>query len=103
MAMAVLFRPIVMKNKDMYVIEPYEGTSKYKDVMKHMPLDIVIGAQSFFYNLTEALLYAIPNYLNKLKDSNNKEQIHKASTKQIGEAMTKSIALLKETLEGLKR
>lgn len=102
-AMAVLYRPIEMKNKDLYTIQKYNGSNQSKHLMTDIPLSIVLGAQSFFYNLTEALLFAIPNYLQKVKDSNDKQQTQKASTKQIGEAMTKSIALLRETLEGLKR
>lgn len=105
MAMAVLYRPIKKTFNGTYEIESYEGTSKTREGMKQMPLDIVIGANSFFYNLTEALLNAIPNYLEQVqRDSNlSKEQTQVVSTKQIGDPMTKSIALLRETLDGLKR
>jgi hypothetical protein len=105
MAMAVLYRPIKKTTNGLYEITTYEGTSKTREVMKQMPLNIVIGANSFFYNLTEALLNAIPNYLERVQRESNlsKEQIQEVSTKQIGDPMTKSIALLRETLEGLKR
>lgn len=102
-AMAVIYRPIVKTLNNTYEIEKYEGTSKHREAMQHMPLNYVIGANSFFYNLTEALLFAIPNYLKRVQESVSKEQTHKASTKETGEAMTRSIALLRETLEGLKK
>lgn len=47
--MAILFRPIT--NRDVfnnYEIATYEGTKKYADVMKLMPMNIVNGALFFF-------------------------------------------------------
>ena len=49
--MAILFRPIIAKKKDLYDIEPYEGSSVYADYMKHMPLNVALGALVFFYRL----------------------------------------------------
>ena len=111
MAMSVLFRPIDIKAGQTYSIEKYEGTSSHRDIMIHMPLDIVMSAQSFFYNLTEALLHAIPSYLEQVqRESNSKtvqsskdQQTQEEYIKQTGDPMMKSIALLRETLEGLKR
>ena len=64
-AMAVLFRPIKQKQRDKYLIEDYEGSHKYSESMKEMPLDVVMGAMVFFYNLTNVLLKSIPSYLEK--------------------------------------
>lgn len=50
-AMAVLFRPIVKKHKDLYQIEEYEGSDKYAEYMKYMPASVAIGARVFFYRL----------------------------------------------------
>lgn len=50
-AMAVLFRPIVKKHKDLYDIEEYEGSNKYAEYMKYMPASVAIGARVFFYRL----------------------------------------------------
>jgi len=110
-AMAVLYRPITKTFNSTYKIESYEGTSKHKDAMLDMPVDVAIGVQNFFYNLTEALLNAIPNYLEQVhKDSNRKtiqsnkdQQMQEEYIKRTGDPMMRSIALLKETLEGLKR
>ena len=64
-AMAVLFRPLKQKQGHKYLIEEYEGSHKYSEVMKQMPLSVVLGAMVFFYNLTNELLNYIPNYLEK--------------------------------------
>jgi hypothetical protein len=77
-AMAVLFRPIKQKQGSKYLIEEYEGSHKYSERMKNMPLDVVLGAMVFFWNLTSALLNCIPNYLDKeIKAEQMKEWFRK--------------------------
>ena len=55
-AMAVLYRPVTQKVKDMYLIEDYEGSDKYSDIMREAPLSVYLGAQVFFYNLGKELV-----------------------------------------------
>ena len=58
--MAILFRPI--SGKDLlnnYIIEPYNGTAKYSELMKQTPMNIVSGALGFFLNLSNELELAI--------------------------------------------
>ena len=103
LAMTVLFRPIEKSNSNnQYSISKYKGTGEHKEVMEHMPLDIVLGAQLFFYSLTKALLNAIPNYLERVVVQ-TKGQTHKAITNERGEAMMSCITSLRETLQGLKK
>ena len=64
--MGVLFRPISFKRKEKYLIEDYETASKYN--MKNMPLDVVMGALVFFWNLKNELLKHIVNYLSTQVD-----------------------------------
>jgi hypothetical protein len=64
-AMAVLFRPISTEIKEEYNIVDYEGTEAYSELMKLMPLNVVLGSQVFFYNLGNELLKALPNYLER--------------------------------------
>ena len=99
-AMAVLFRPIKQKQGSKYLIEEYEGSHKYSEMMKNMPLDVVLGAMVFFWNLTSALLNCIPNYLEK---EIQKEQMNKVDSVENGEVIANSMRLLKETLQSLKR
>ena len=47
--MAVLFRPVKKVDKHgNYKVEKYNGTGKYAELMKHMPLNIVNGSLVFF-------------------------------------------------------
>jgi hypothetical protein len=64
-AMAILYRPIVKEFKNTYEIAPYSGTTDYAEVMKSMPLDVVLGANVFFWNLSNDLLTASLSYLEK--------------------------------------
>ena len=99
-AMAVLFRPLKQKQGHKYLIEEYEGSHKYSEVMKQMPLSVVLGAMVFFYNLTNELLNYIPNYLEK---ELAKEQTIGQISQESGEAIQNYIHLLKETLQDLKK
>lgn len=99
-AMAVLFRPLKQKQGHKYLIEEYEGSHKYSEVMKQMPLSVVLGAMVFFYNLTNELLNYIPNYLEK---EVVKEQMIGQISQENGEAIQNYIHLLKETLQDLNK
>ena len=65
-AIGVLFRPIVFKKKEQYLIEDYESSDKYD--MSETTLDIVFGAIVFFYNLRNELQKTILNYLATQKE-----------------------------------
>ena len=99
-AMAVLFRPITQKQGSKYLIEEYEGSHKFSELMKSMPLDVALGAMVFFWNLTNALLNSIPNYL---ETELQKEQMQGAVSLESGEAIANYIVSLKETLQDLQK
>ena len=99
-AMAVLYRPTTQRLGSKYLIEEYEGSHKYGETMKQMPLGVVMGAMVFFCNLTNALLKATPSYLQKLK---KQTQMTDPISVENGEVIKKYIQLLKETSEGLKK
>ena len=99
-AMAVLFRPVKQKQNSKYLIEDYEGSHKYSEMMKNMPLDVVLGAMVFFWNLTNALLNSIPNYLEKeIKQA----QMQGVDLAESGVAIQSYTHLLKATLQNLNR
>jgi hypothetical protein len=50
-AMAVFYRPIVAGNKDFYLIEKYEGSDKYSEIMKDAPSSVAVGSMLFFLSL----------------------------------------------------
>lgn len=57
-AMAVLYRPVIATFGNRYEIEKYEGSEKYAEQMKQMPLDVTIGAMLFFWTLGKDLSLA---------------------------------------------
>ena len=63
-SMAVMYRPITRKFKDVYDIEKYKGTDN-KEIFKNAPISVYLGAQVFFWNLTNDLLKLMPQYLEK--------------------------------------
>ena len=72
-AMAVLFRPITNKTKNLYQIEPYENSDKYSEVLKSMPLDVVLGSIVFFYHLHNDCVIGLKDYIQK--EVNQSEQL----------------------------
>ena len=61
--MAVLYRPITSKVKDLYNIEEYKGTNEYSEVLKYMPLDIAFGSMVFFYHLHNDCVTNLMDYI----------------------------------------
>jgi hypothetical protein len=75
-AMAVLFRPIKSKVKDLYIIEEYEAADKYSEVLKYMPLDIALGAMLFFWTLLNDCGNALSHYIqNEVEQSEQAKQV----------------------------
>mgnify|MGYP001037907973 CR=1 FL=1 len=98
-AMAVLFRPIIKTKNGNYIIEEYESSDKYSELMKLMPLSCAMGAMVFFYHLGIELLKAIPLYLAKQMEMIEKETSqNKANLINNGDGILQSINLLRETL-----
>jgi len=100
-AMAVLYRPITNKLGNKYQIEEYKGSVTYADVMRHAPLDVVLGAMVFFYNLGNDLLKSTINYLEENQEVQN--ILTKHNLENVGDGIQVSMLLLKETLEDLMK
>jgi hypothetical protein len=98
-AMAVLFRPITKKVNDKYQIEEYNGSITYSDVMKHAPIDVVLGATVFFYHLGNELMSSTLTYL----EGNPQIQslMNKHNSENGGDGIALSMLSLRETLEDL--
>jgi len=76
-AMAVLYRPIKSKRKNLYTTEDYEGADVFADVMKYAPLDVVLGMQVFFYNLLNELQSVSIRYIQeKMMELSEVEKKH---------------------------
>jgi hypothetical protein len=100
-AMAVLFRPIKDKVQDKYSIENYNGSITYSDVMRHAPLDVVLGAVVFFYHLGNELLKSTLTYLEE--NPQMKALMNKHNSENDGDGIVQSMLSLKETLDGLMK
>lgn len=99
-AMAVLYRPITNKLGNKYQIEEYKGSITYADVMRHAPLDVVLGAM-VFYTLGNDLLKSTINYLETNQEVQN--ILTKHNLENAGDGIQVSMLLLKETLEDLMK
>ena len=62
-AMAILYRPVKSKVKDLYAIEEYESADKYSEVLKYMPLDVALGSMLFFWTLLSDCGNALMDYI----------------------------------------
>lgn len=98
--MAVLFRPILKKRNrkltGQYQIAEYIDTKKYGEAMKLMPVDIALGAMSFFVELGRQLLSGIPSYLES-QIATPQAQASLRNLEDGGATILDSIDYLKET------
>jgi len=99
-AMAVLYRPITSSVGHRYLIEPYEGASKYEEQMKQAPMSVAMGASLFFWRLGNELLRASLTSLEKGNQKTNTPS--KDNSQPVGDGTLQYINLLKEILEGLE-
>jgi hypothetical protein len=100
-AMAVLYRPVTGRAADgKYLIEKYEG-DKYHEILKEMPLSVVLGATVFFWNLG---LDLVTSTLCSLEEEMSKMSTRqRASFQESGDGLLLSLNSLKMTLQELKR
>ena len=93
-AMAVLYRPVNFKLGNKYGIAPYEVKEEVQEVMKEMPMNVVISSMVFFYSLGKALLKAIPRYLEKNLTKEDLQQLE-AYLQKSGDGINQSMLSLK--------
>ena len=73
--MAILFRPIVEKEGDVYTIEAYDGDIKIRaEKMKQMNAEQVQQVLVFFWTFVRLLLVILPLSLTNKKQKNNKKE-----------------------------
>ena len=99
-AMAVLYRPITFRKGDLYLIEDYEGSDKYAEVMKDAPVNVALGAVVFFYRLGNVLSsYLLDSLTQKLK----KDPELIKDLEQNGDGINQYTQSLEEMSQNLKR
>ena len=99
-AMAVLYRPITFRKGDLYLIEDYEGSVKYAEVMKDAPVNVALGSVVFFYRLGNVLSsYLLDSLTQKLK----KDPELIKDLEQNGDGINQYTQSLEEMSQNLKR
>lgn len=99
--MAVLYRPIVNEVGDYYDIEEYDGTDKYADLMKKMPLDVVMSALVFFYHLGIDLSVAMTAYLEEQTKATSAPKQTLVENGDGTEVFMRSLKVALQSLKGL--
>jgi hypothetical protein len=100
-AMAVLYRPITRRQGEKYLIEEYEGSDKYCEVLKDMPLDVALGAYVFFYHLGKDLLQSTMTFLEENPQVMNLVNKHNLANDGVGTRLY--MPSLRETLDDLMK
>ncbi len=96
-AMNVLYRPLVTKLKNKYLIKDYNPDTK--EQMLDMPMDAVISSMFFFLNLGIELSNII---LNSSEEVKNLQQVDLGNFQQNMVGINQFLPYLKETLQDLK-
>ena len=104
-AMAVMYRPIKTRVKDKYEITQYTGTDEFSELMKFAPLDVVMAASVFFWNLGNDLVNNSLTYLETeiAKNPDLMTSANERSLENSGVGITQSMQSLKETLQNLTK
>ena len=99
-ALAVLYRPITFKKNNLYLIEEYEGSDKYAEVMKDAPVNVALGAIVFFYRLGNVLSSYLADSLTQqmMKDQELIEDLG-----QSGDGINQYTQSLKEISQNLEK
>ena len=103
-AMAVLYRPVNFSKGERYDIAPYSPSEEVSELMKEMPLSVVMGCLVFFYRLGTELSKATLNSIQSMlkKDSNTMSQV-KTALEQNGVGINQFMHSLKEMSEDLTK
>lgn len=93
-AMAVLYRPVNAKMKDKYTIAPYKPNDDIHELMKQMPLNVVMSCLVFFYDLGIELSTASLAFLEM--------EMKKDKTSQLKEALEENGVGINQFMDSLK-
>jgi hypothetical protein len=102
-AMAALFRPIIKKKGELYEVEPYEGSRKYADYMKYMPVSVALGATVFFYRLGMKLSTLTLKYSLKEMTQQQQLQAEKKFLAENGVGISQFMQSLEEMSQSLTK
>ena len=101
-AMAVLYRPITFNKNGKYLIEDYDGTDKYWEVMKDAPVNVALGAMVFFYRLGKKLCKYTMDYL-LLQQNQNQASVQEKDLERNGDGINQFMLSLEKTYQELMK
>jgi hypothetical protein len=101
-AIAVCYRPITSKLKDKYLINEYNGSDEFRDLMKYTPLDVVLSARLFFWTLASELVKSTRTSLVTEMEKETLQQ-QKEASRRTGDGTQVFTHSLKEIFEHLKQ
>ena len=97
-ALAIMYRPITLNSKGNYRIEDYEGSDKYCEAMREVPVNIALGSIVFFYRLGKKLSkYTMDYMIEEVQEKGT--SIGRKHLEKNGEAISRFTHLLKEMSE----
>lgn len=91
-AMAVLYRPIKIKIRGRYAVQPYIESMEnehHAELMRFMPLDVALSALGFLHHLRKDLLKAAPDNIITSTTTELKQRNKGAIKKDIEEVLEK--------------
>ena len=101
-AMAVLYRPITFNKNGKYLIEDYDGSDKYWEVMKDAPVNVSLGAMVFFYRLGKKLSKYTMDYL-LLQQNQKGASVQEKDLERNGDGINQFTLLLEERYQELMK
>jgi hypothetical protein len=101
-AMAVLYRPITFNKNGKYLIEDYDGTDKYWEVMKDAPVNVALGAMVFFYRLGKKLCKYTMDYL-LLQQNQKGVSVQEKDLERNGDGINQFMLSLEKTYQELMK
>ena len=99
-AMSVLYRPITFNKNEKYLIEDYDGTDKYWEVMKDAPVNVALGAMVFFYRLGKKLSKYTMDYL-LLQQNQKGASVQEKDLERNGDGINQFMLSLEKTYQEL--
>jgi len=99
-SLAVLYRPIKQKSGNKYLIEDYEGSDKYSELMLDAPMDVVLSSKVFFWTLGRELLKST---MDSLAESKQMSIVNKHNLEKDGVGILQSMPYHRAMLEDLMK
>lgn len=100
-AMSVCYRPITTKVGEKYLLNEYNGSDEFSDLMKYTPMDVVLSARLFFWNLANELVNS--TRLSLVEEMEQELVNQKSTLRKDGDGTQAFTNSLKEIFEDLKK